>query len=250
MRLPIYTGQEPADLEAAGRFNRQPARDLLLCANNLSFCASVAVFGKRIASEADMRTSKPASIHSMPSATSEIARMACARMREVGPPFFPLLSKAGLNADQIENRSIRVKARSQIKLLELVANALQDDLLGFHLARDYDLREIGLLYYVSASSETLNEALHKAVRAVSRMRAFHSNIGLPGTLRFHSTTSASNASPISTTLNFGLYPLFGPSAHQSSIDTQSNKGRAPPQKDARRIEVVPGMRDRICIEYG
>jgi len=59
---------------------------------------------------------------------------------------------------------MRLKARTQIKLPELASNVLRDDLLGFHLARDYDLREIGLLYYILASSEILNEALHRVVR--------------------------------------------------------------------------------------
>ena len=100
----------------------------------------------------------------MPSATGGIARLVCARMRQSGIHLNPLLSKAGLTVEQIDNRSARVKARSQIRLLELAADALQDNLLGFHLAREYDLREIGLLYYVSASSEILNEALHRVVR--------------------------------------------------------------------------------------
>lgn len=85
-------------------------------------------------------------------------------MRQSGINLDPLLSKAGLTVEQIDNRTIRVKARSQIKLLELAADALQDNLLGFHLAREYDLREIGLLYYVLASSEIMNEALHRVVR--------------------------------------------------------------------------------------
>jgi len=51
-------------------------------------------------------------------------------MRSQAFPF-PLLSKSGLNVKQIENRSIGLKARSQIRLRELAANALQDDLLGF-----------------------------------------------------------------------------------------------------------------------
>jgi Arabinose-binding domain of AraC transcription regulator, N-term len=49
-------------------------------------------------------------------------------------------------------------------LIDLIKDALQDDLLGFHLARDYDLREIGLLYYVLNSSDQLGDALHRAER--------------------------------------------------------------------------------------
>jgi AraC-like DNA-binding protein len=100
----------------------------------------------------------------MPSATGGIARLVGARLRGSGIAPGPLLSKAGLTVEQLDDRNARLPVRSQIRFLELSANALQDDLLGFHLARDYDLREIGLLYYVAASSGTLNDALHKVVR--------------------------------------------------------------------------------------
>jgi AraC-like DNA-binding protein len=100
----------------------------------------------------------------MPSATGGIARLVCARMRGSSIPLLPLLSKAGLTVEQIDSPSARLAVRSQIRFLELAADALGDDLLGFHLARDYDLREIGLLYYVSVSSEILNDALHKVAR--------------------------------------------------------------------------------------
>jgi AraC-like DNA-binding protein len=100
----------------------------------------------------------------MPSAAGGIARLVYSRLRERNIPATPLLAKAGLSVEQIDDRSARVKARSQIKFLELAADALQDDLLGFHLARDYDLREIGLLYYVLASSDVLHDALQKAAR--------------------------------------------------------------------------------------
>ena len=49
-------------------------------------------------------------------------------------------------------------------LLDEAAIALQDDCLGFTLARDFDLREIGLLYYVMASSQTLGDALKRVAR--------------------------------------------------------------------------------------
>jgi hypothetical protein len=107
---------------------------------------------------------KPARIGAMPSASGGIARMVYALLRERGVPAPPLLSKAGLSVRQIEDQGVRLRVRSQIRFLELSARALRDDLLGFHLARDYELREIGLLYYVLASSELLNDALHKAAR--------------------------------------------------------------------------------------
>ena len=46
----------------------------------------------------------------------------------------------------------------------MAANALRDEFLGAHLAWDFDLREIGLYYYVMASSETLGDALRRMER--------------------------------------------------------------------------------------
>ena len=111
-----------------------------------------------------MRAPRPGRIDSMPSASGGIARLVYAHLRERGIPTTPLLSKAGLSVEQINDGNARVKVRSQIKFLELAADALDDDLLGFRLARDYDLRALGLIYYVLASSEALNDALHNAVR--------------------------------------------------------------------------------------
>jgi AraC-like DNA-binding protein len=54
--------------------------------------------------------------------------------------------------------------RTQIALLEEAAIALRDDCFGLTLARDFDLREIGLLYYVMASSGTLGDALRRLAR--------------------------------------------------------------------------------------
>jgi AraC-like DNA-binding protein len=100
----------------------------------------------------------------MPSATGGIARLVSARLREAGIELAPLLSRAGLTVEQIDNPNTRLEVQRQIALLDLAAEALQDDLLGFHLAQDYDLREIGWLYYVLASSEILADALRRAER--------------------------------------------------------------------------------------
>ena len=93
-----------------------------------------------------MRTSRSMRFYSLPSASGTIVRLACARLRESGIQLAPLLSRVGLTVEQINNRSVILKVRSQIRFLEFAAAALRDDLLGFHLARNFDLREIGLLY--------------------------------------------------------------------------------------------------------
>ena len=101
---------------------------------------------------------------SVPSATGGIARLACAAVSRTEKPLAPLLAIAGLTVAEIEDATRRLEVRAQIKVLELAAGAIGDDLLGFHLARDFDLGEIGLPYYVMASSENLADALRNAER--------------------------------------------------------------------------------------
>jgi TRAP-type uncharacterized transport system substrate-binding protein len=102
--------------------------------------------------------------HLTPSASGGISRLVCDRIRKSPIQLAPLLLKAGLTIEQIDDRAARLSVESQIRFLELAAEALQDDFLGFHLARNFDLREIGLLYYVLASSQFLADALNKVER--------------------------------------------------------------------------------------
>jgi AraC-like DNA-binding protein len=100
----------------------------------------------------------------LPSAVGTIARLAYAQMTAAGIDVAPLLKKAGLTPQQVDDATVRLNVRDQINFLNLAADALQDDFLGFHLAQPLDLRELGLLYYVSASSDTLAQALRQAAR--------------------------------------------------------------------------------------
>jgi AraC-like DNA-binding protein len=99
-----------------------------------------------------------------PSATGAIARLAAARVATAGLDLNALLHKAGLTASQIQDEQTRVAVVAQISFLNLVAESLPDDLLGFHLAQDFELREVDLLYFVLASSATLGEAMARAER--------------------------------------------------------------------------------------
>ncbi|MFL6572017.1 MAG: AraC family transcriptional regulator ligand-binding domain-containing protein, partial [Burkholderiales bacterium] len=100
----------------------------------------------------------------VPHAEGVISRLACAQVKAAGIALPPLLKKANLTVEQIDDSRVRLAARDQIRLLNLVAAALGDDFLGVHLAQHCDLRQMGLLYYVLASSETVVEALRRAVR--------------------------------------------------------------------------------------
>jgi AraC-like DNA-binding protein len=99
-----------------------------------------------------------------PSATGGIARLAAARVATAGLELGPILQEAGLTASQIQDRQARVAVAAQISFLNLVAAALPDDLLGFHLAQGFELREVGLLYFVLSSSATLGDAMARAER--------------------------------------------------------------------------------------
>jgi len=103
-------------------------------------------------------------LRTSPRAEGTLSRLAAARAGAAGIDVAPLMVKAGVTRRQVEEDDVWLTAEGQIKLVELLADALHDDLLGFHLARDADLREIGLLYYVVNSSNLLGDALRRAER--------------------------------------------------------------------------------------
>jgi len=101
---------------------------------------------------------------SIPMAQGGLTRLAIARLESAGVPVAPLLKRAGMTPEAISEPGERLSVQSQIAFLDEAANALKDDCLGFTLARDFDLREVGLLYYVMASSQTLGDALTRVAR--------------------------------------------------------------------------------------
>src|SRR5690349_7290275 len=86
-----------------------------------------------------------------PTASGQIARLAYARAKEAGIALAPLLRKCGLTEQLLDDGNARLEVRRQITFLNLVAHALADEFLGFHLAHVPDLRALGLGYYVTAS---------------------------------------------------------------------------------------------------
>ncbi len=130
-------------------------------------CQSIVASGQRqpplvsakIVNDADSRR-----LGAVPTAAGWITRLAYAHARRAGIELQPLLKKAGLTYRQIKDRDTRLPVHHQIQFVNLAANALGDEFLGFHLAQLPDLRELGLLFYVAASSETLGDALQRAAR--------------------------------------------------------------------------------------
>ena len=114
-----------------------------------------------------VRKSGPKRLGELPSAAGTLSRHALYRAREAGIDVASLMVNAGVTLQQVQDDSIRITVPGQIKFVELVGNALDDDLLGFHLGQNFDLREMGLLYYISASSETLGDALRRSERYIA-----------------------------------------------------------------------------------
>jgi hypothetical protein len=109
-----------------------------------------------------VRTTKR--LNNIPTASGGITRAAYAFAARARVPVRALLKRANLTLQQAKNARMRIAVRDQIEFLNLVADELDDEFLGVKLAQTVDLRELGLLYYVMASSRTVGDALQRASR--------------------------------------------------------------------------------------
>jgi AraC-like DNA-binding protein len=111
---------------------------------------------------------EPKHLSATPTTSGMPTRLACKRVQAAGIELEPLLAKAGLTKQQIEDVGTRISVQCQIKFLKLAASAIQDEYLGFHLGQQLsEPQKFGLLYYVAASSDTLGEALAQVARYCS-----------------------------------------------------------------------------------
>ena len=101
----------------------------------------------------------------VPTAAGLASRLALAHLERRGIDPAPLLARTGLSASALASRK-RIGAPAQIDFLEQASRATKDDWIGFTLAAGFDLRELGLLYYVAASSRRLGDALWRVERYV------------------------------------------------------------------------------------
>ncbi len=95
-----------------------------------------------------------------PSVTTLAIRQALRALQRRGVRAEPLVERAGLAGYALRAPETRVPASRQGRFLELAAKALGDDGLGLHLAAGTNLRELGLLYYVTSSPQRLRDALN------------------------------------------------------------------------------------------
>jgi AraC-like DNA-binding protein len=111
-----------------------------------------------------IKTSRFRRLGAAPSCGGLATRLAYMRARGAGLELGPLLRRAKLTRTLVEQDDARLSVLSQITFLSCVAEAIADDELGVHIAQSFDLRQIGLLHYVAASSEQLSSALQQIAR--------------------------------------------------------------------------------------
>jgi AraC-like DNA-binding protein len=95
----------------------------------------------------------------LPTATGFAARQAIAALGKHNIELAPLLRRVGLSERDFDNHQLRISAVAQVRLLEYAAEALGDSALGLHLAQQANLRQAGLLFYVTSAARTIGETL-------------------------------------------------------------------------------------------
>jgi AraC-like DNA-binding protein len=95
----------------------------------------------------------------LPTATGFAARQAIAALGKHNIELAPLLRRVGLSERDFDNHQLRISAIAQVRLLEYAAEALGDSAFGLHLAQQANLRQAGLLFYVTCAARTIGETL-------------------------------------------------------------------------------------------
>jgi AraC-like DNA-binding protein len=95
----------------------------------------------------------------LPTSTGFAARQTLAVLRKRNLDVAALLHRVGLSERAFDDPQSRISASAQAKLLEYAAEELGDSAFGLHLAQQANLREAGLLFYVTSAAKTLGEAV-------------------------------------------------------------------------------------------
>ena len=184
----------------------------------------------------------------MPTSIGLAAHLAVAHLERRGIDPAPLLASVWPVAG-CRSRSGNVSRSSAvIDFLERVSRAVEDDWLGLTLAADFDLREMGMLYYVAASSQRFgdalkrldryervaNEALDLRVVKGADWRIVLSDVGVPRHLDRHLMES------FAVTLAAALPPACRPEA-RALLRASFVHHRA----DGRKMQQHPGLRRQL-----
>jgi AraC-like DNA-binding protein len=113
-------------------------------------------------------------------------RHAADRLGGESPALLGAMRHAGLPRRLLRDGGEGVRCVAFVAFLEQAALLAGDDLLGFNLGMDYDLRAAGLAGYVAIASATVRQAMANAVRygALRDTSAVYALEGGDGTARF------------------------------------------------------------------
>jgi AraC-like DNA-binding protein len=114
-----------------------------------------------------MKTRAARSLAQLPTAMGMAARQAWDSGRARGINVRRCAERARLDLDQLRDPRARLPVRGQIEFLNRVAEELGDELLGFNMALEFELRRGGLFYYVLASSADLRDVFERGARFTS-----------------------------------------------------------------------------------
>jgi len=106
----------------------------------------------------------PGGIPRLPTATGFAGRHALVALRNHGIDPAPVLERFGLSEPGLKEDQIRISAAAQARLLEYAAEALHDPAFGFHLAKEVNPRQVGLLFYVASAAKDLGDAIELFAR--------------------------------------------------------------------------------------
>jgi AraC-like DNA-binding protein len=99
-----------------------------------------------------------------PSGLARAALMHLARAARLGVPRVELLREARLHEEQLRDPDARVPRSAIIRLWRAVGARVPDSAVGLRYGAEVRLRELGLVGYVMASSQTLGAALTRLTR--------------------------------------------------------------------------------------
>lgn len=97
-------------------------------------------------------------------ASGILSRLAAAELAGRGVDLRPLLDGAGIAPEFLADPDCRLLVSEQAAFLDAAAEKLKDPLLTFRIARNYDVRRTGILYYILASAGTFGAGLEQVTR--------------------------------------------------------------------------------------
>ena len=99
-----------------------------------------------------------------PTVSGFAARCAIAALHKHNISAAPLLKRAGLSECDLDCPHPRICAVGQARFLEYAAAAIDDTAFGLHLAEQANLRDLGLIFYITSAARNLGQALELFTR--------------------------------------------------------------------------------------